>query len=139
MGVEAGGHGVASGEHAAPLSVGTPGVLHGSLSYMMQDADGQVMGTHSVSAGLDYPGVGAEHSYLKDTGRVNYLPIDDDDALKAFQWVSKKEGLIPAFETAHAFAPLFIPGMIEKGTRVLVNMSGRGDKDMEMAAKILNL
>jgi tryptophan synthase beta chain len=139
LGVEAGGHGVESGQHAAPLSVGTPGVLHGSLSYMMQDDDGQVMGTHSVSAGLDYPGVGAEHSFLKDLGRVKYVPVNDKEALEAFQWVAKHEGLIPAFETAHAFAPLWDRELIPAGTRVLVNMSGRGDKDMEMAAKILEL
>lgn len=139
LGVEAGGHGIESGRHAAPLSAGTPGVLHGSMSYMMQDADGQVMGTHSVSAGLDYPGVGAEHSFLKDLGRVDYIPINDDEALKAFQWVARHEGLIPAFESAHAFAPLWNRALIPTGTRVLVNLSGRGDKDMEMAAKILSL
>ncbi len=139
LGVEAGGYGISTGKHAAPLSAGTPGVLHGSMSYMMQDEDGQVMGTHSVSAGLDYPGVGAEHSFLKDLGRVDYVAVDDDDALKAFQWVARHEGLIPAFESAHAFAPLWNRDLIPAGTRVLVNMSGRGDKDMEMAAKILNL
>lgn len=139
LGVEAGGHGIASGEHAAPLSAGTPGVLHGSYSYMMQDEDGQVMGTHSVSAGLDYPGVGAEHSYLKDIGRVEYFSVDDDDALTALTKVARTEGLIPAFESAHAFAPLWNKDMFKPGDRVLVNMSGRGDKDMESAARILNL
>jgi len=138
LGIEAGGHGLASGEHAAPLSAGSPGVLHGSYSYLMQDADGQILGTHSVSAGLDYPGVGAEHSYLKDIGRVKYASITDDEALQALQWLARKEGLIPAFESAHAFAPLH-KGMFKPGTRVLVNMSGRGDKDMESAARILNL
>jgi len=139
LGVEAGGHGIASGEHAAPLSAGTPGVLHGSYSYMMQDEDGQVLGTHSVSAGLDYPGVGAEHSYLKDIGRVEYFSVDDDDALSALTKVARTEGLIPAFESAHAFAPLWNKDMFKPGDRVLINMSGRGDKDMESAARILNL
>jgi len=139
LGVEAGGLGLNSGQHAAPLSAGSPGVLHGSYSYLMQDDDGQVIGTHSVSAGLDYPGVGAEHSFLKDTGRAEYIAISDEDALEALQQVSRKEGLIPAFETAHAFAPLWNPEIVPPGTRVLVNMSGRGDKDMGTAAKILKL
>lgn len=139
IGVEAGGHGLASGEHAAPLSAGSPGVLHGSYSYLMQDDNGQVLGTHSVSAGLDYPGVGAEHSYLKDIGRAQYIAVTDDEALSALQWVARKEGLIPAFESAHAFAPLHDKELFPPGTRVLVNLSGRGDKDMESAAKILNL
>jgi tryptophan synthase beta chain len=139
VGVEAGGRGIPSGEHAAPLSAGTPGVLHGSYSYMMQDEHGQVLGTHSVSAGLDYPGVGAEHSYLKDVGRVTYLAVDDDPALKALTKVARLEGLIPAFESAHAFAPLWDRRLFKPGERVLVNMSGRGDKDMESAARILKL
>jgi tryptophan synthase beta chain len=139
IGVEAGGHGLESGAHAAPLSAGSPGVLHGSYSYLMQDDDGQVIGTHSVSAGLDYPGVGAEHSFLKDAGRVEYCAVTDDDALAALQKVARMEGLIPAFETAHAFAPILVPGTFEPGTRVVVNMSGRGDKDMESAARILSL
>ena len=139
LGVEAGGLGLDSGQHAAPLSAGSPGVLHGSYSYLMQDDDGQVIGTHSVSAGLDYPGVGAEHSFLKDSGRAEYIAVSDEDALEALQQVSRKEGLIPAFETAHAFAPLWNPEIVPPGTRVLVNMSGRGDKDMGTAAKILKL
>ena len=139
LGVEAGGLGLDSGQHAAPLSAGSPGVLHGSYSYLMQDDDGQVIGTHSVSAGLDYPGVGAEHSFLKDAGRAEYIAVSDEDALEALQQVSRKEGLIPAFETAHAFAPLWNPEIVPPGTRVLVNMSGRGDKDMGTAAKILKL
>lgn len=138
-GVEAGGKGVETGRHAAPLSSGSPGVLHGSYSYMMQDEFGQVLGTESVSAGLDYPGVGAEHAYLKDTGRVQYTAATDEEALSAFQWVSKKEGLIPAFESAHAFALLRRDGLFAPGTRVLVNLSGRGDKDMERASQILEL
>lgn len=138
-GIEAGGHGLESGMHAAPLTAGRPGVLHGSYSYLMQDEDGQVIATHSVSAGLDYPGVGAEHSHLKDTGRVQYSAITDDEALAAFRWVAEKEGIIPAFESAHAFAPLMKPGFFDPGTRVLVNLSGRGDKDMESASRILSL
>lgn len=138
-GVEAGGLGIESGKHAAPLSAGSPGVLHGSYSYLMQDEDGQVMETESISAGLDYPGVGAEHSYLRDTGRVHYSAATDEEALDAFRWLSEKEGLIPAFESAHAFALLKRPGLFEPGTRILVNLSGRGDKDMERASELFNL
>lgn len=139
FGVEAGGLGVESGHHAAPLTAGSPGVLHGSYSYMMQDENGQVVETASVSAGLDYPGVGAEHSHLKDTGRVTYTSATDEEALQAFQWLSQKEGLIPAFESAHAFALLLRPGMFPAGSRILVNLSGRGDKDMERASQLFNL
>jgi tryptophan synthase beta chain len=139
FGVEAGGRGIASGQHAAPLNAGSPGVLHGSYSYLMQDEDGQVLATHSMSAGLDYPGVGAEHSHLKDTGRVQYIASTDEEALQAFQWVARNEGLIPAFESAHAFAPLMKPGLLPEGSHVLVNMSGRGDKDMETASRLLEL
>ncbi len=139
IGVEAGGLGLNGNQHAAPLSLGSPGVLHGSFSYLMQDEHGQVMPTHSVSAGLDYPGVGAEHSYLRDCGRVEYTAVTDHDALAAFRWLALKEGLIPAFESAHAFAPLHDRKLFPEGTRVLVNMSGRGDKDMETASRILEL
>ena len=139
FGVEAAGLGLSTPHHAAPLSAGSPGVLHGSYSYLMQDENGQVMPTHSVSAGLDYPGVGAEHSYLKDIGRVRYLAADDNEALEAFRWVAQKEGIIPAFESAHAFAILKHDGLFEKGCRMVINMSGRGDKDMEMASKLLKL
>ncbi|MBX3110647.1 MAG: tryptophan synthase subunit beta [Fimbriimonadaceae bacterium] len=139
IGVEAGGHGVATGRHAAPLTAGSPGVLHGSYSYLMQDEDGQVLPTESVSAGLDYPGVGAEHSFLKDTGRAEYTAATDEEALTAFRWLAENEGLIPAFESAHAFALLLRPGMFAPGTRVLVNLSGRGDKDMERASQLLKL
>ena len=139
VGVEAGGHGLSSGQHAAPLTAGSPGVLHGSYSYLMQDNDGQVIGTHSVSAGLDYPGVGAEHSYLKDLGRAEYVSVTDKEALDALQWCASREGLIPALESAHAFAALKIPGLFEPGTRVIVNMSGRGDKDMVTVANLLKL
>jgi tryptophan synthase beta chain len=139
IGVEAAGRGLETGEHAAPLSAGSPGVLHGSYSYMMQDAEGQVLPTHSVSAGLDYPGVGAEHSYLKDTGRVEYVAATDDQALSAFRWLAEREGIIPAFESAHAFAALKFPGLLKPGDRVIVNLSGRGDKDMERASQLLSL
>lgn len=139
IGIEAGGHGLSTGQHAAPLTAGSPGVLHGSYSYLMQDEHGQVLPTHSVSAGLDYPGVGAEHSYLKDTGRVEYRAVDDADALAAFRRLAELEGIIPAFESAHAFAPLFEGGYLPAGSRVLVNLSGRGDKDMESAVRLLEL
>lgn len=139
IGIEAAGLGIESGQHAAPLFAGSPGVLHGSYSYMMQDDDGQVMPTHSISAGLDYPGVGAEHSFLKDSGRVSYTTITDDEAMNAFKKVAELEGLISAFESAHAFAGLWQSGLMEPGSRVLVNMSGRGDKDMERASEIFKL
>ncbi|HRJ26334.1 MAG TPA: tryptophan synthase subunit beta [Fimbriimonadaceae bacterium] len=139
IGVEAGGLGVSTGQHAAPLTAGSPGVLHGSMSYLMQDEHGQIVGTHSVSAGLDYPGVGAEHAYLKDSGRVHYEAATDEEALQAFHDVARLEGVIPAFESAHAFAPILKRGRFAPGTRVLVNLSGRGDKDMEMAAKLFSL
>ena len=139
FGAEAGGHGIVTGRHAAPLTVGSPGVLHGSYSYLMHDEAGQILPTHSISAGLDYPGVGAEHSHLKAIGRAEYLAVDDDEAMAALQWVARHEGLIPAFESAHAFAPLMRPDFLPKGTSVVVNMSGRGDKDMATAAKVLKL
>jgi tryptophan synthase beta chain len=139
IGVEAGGLGLASGAHAAPLTAGSPGVLHGSYSYLMHDDNGQVIGTHSVSAGLDYPGVGAEHSYLKDLGRAEYVAVTDAEALEALQWVAHREGLICALETAHAFAALKKETLFPKGSRVIVNMSGRGDKDMVTVSNLLNL
>ena len=139
LGIEAGGKGLDGNEHAAPLTLGSPGVLHGSYSYLMQDEHGQIMPTHSISAGLDYPGVGAEHSHLKDIGRAEYSAVTDDAAMDALVRVARAEGLIPAFESAHAFAPIFEEGRFAPGTRVLVNMSGRGDKDMGTAAKVLRL
>ena len=139
IGVEAGGLGIDTGQHAAPLTAGSPGILHGSYSYLMQDEHGQILGTHSVSAGLDYPGVGAEHSHLKDAGRAVYTSVTDDEALASFRQLAELEGLIPAFESAHAFAALSDKGLFPEGARVLVNMSGRGDKDMESAARILEL
>ena len=137
IGVEAGGEGVETGEHAAPLNDGSPGVLHGALSYLMQDDTGQVKGTKSVSAGLDYPGVGPEHSWLKDSGRAEYVAVSDDAALKAFHEVSEFEGIIPALETAHAFAYLdTLMKEFDKNSNIVVNVSGRGDKDINTVAEI---
>lgn len=136
MGVEAAGEGLDSGRHAAPLTAGRPGVLHGAFSYLMQDDDGQILPTHSVSAGLDYPGVGPEHSWLRESGRATYVAASDDEAMDALQKLTRLEGIIPAFESAHAFAPVFNAGMFPTGSRVLVNLSGRGDKDMETAARL---
>jgi tryptophan synthase beta chain len=138
VGVEAAGKGIASGHHSATLTAGTPGVLHGSLSYLLQDADGQVSPAHSISAGLDYPGVGPEHSHLRDTGRVTYETATDAEALDAFQSLCRLEGIIPALETAHALA--WIKRSAGKWTRsqvVLVCLSGRGDKDVAHVADLL--
>ena len=138
VGVEAAGEGLGSHRHSATLTAGTPGVLHGSLSYLLQDADGQVAPAHSVSAGLDYPGVGPEHSWLRDSGRVRYETADDAEALAAFQAVCRLEGIIPALETAHAFAWLLRQrGQRPADASVLVCLSGRGDKDVAHVAAIL--
>jgi tryptophan synthase beta chain len=138
IGVEAAGEGLLSGHHSATLSAGVPGTLHGSLSYLLQDADGQVSPAHSVSAGLDYPGVGPEHSYLRDTGRVSYESATDAEALDAFQAVSRLEGIIPALETAHAFAYVRrMAGHWPADAPVLVCLSGRGDKDVAHVANLL--
>jgi tryptophan synthase beta chain len=138
VGVEAAGEGIASGHHSATLSAGAPGVLHGSLSYLLQDADGQVAPAHSVSAGLDYPGVGPEHSWLRDTGRVTYESATDAEALEAFQSVCRLEGIIPALETAHAFAYVRrMAGRWPADALVLVCLSGRGDKDVAHVAQLL--
>lgn len=141
VGVEAGGHGIDSGMHAAPLSGGAGvGVLHGAKSYLMQDANGQVVETHSVSAGLDYPGVGPEHSYLKDIGRAEYVAIDDKEALAAFHDCCHLEGIIPALESSHAlaWAAKVAPGM-GKDKVILVNLSGRGDKDINTVAGLAGI
>lgn len=140
IGVEAGGEGVDSTKHAATLTRGSPGVLHGSFSYLLQDAEGQVIDPHSISAGLDYPGIGPEHSYLKDAGRAEYAAVTDQEALDAFVRVSRLEGIIPALETSHALAYLetLAPSM-PKGSRIVINCSGRGDKDVNTAAKFLNI
>ncbi|MES2918233.1 MAG: tryptophan synthase subunit beta [Pseudomonadota bacterium] len=136
-GVEAAGHGLDSGAHSAPLNAGRPGVLHGNRTYLMEDDNGQIIETHSVSAGLDYPGVGPEHSWLKDIGRVSYVGITDDEALAAFRMLCLTEGIIPALESSHAvayatkLAPTLSPEQI-----IIVNLSGRGDKDLLTVAKL---
>ena len=138
VGVEAAGDGIGTARHAATLSLGRPGVLHGSLTYLLQDAHGQIAEAHSVSAGLDYPGVGPEHSSLKDRGRAEYAAVNDEEALDALQWVSRREGILPALETAHAFAQLrkLAPTMSPDQT-IVVCFSGRGDKDVEAVAERL--
>jgi tryptophan synthase beta chain len=138
IGVEAGGRGTALGEHAARFSGGRMGVLQGTLSYVLQDENGQIAGTHSVSAGLDYPAVGPEHSYLHDNKRVEYTSITDNDALEAFQLLSRLEGIIPALESAHAIAELVrLAPKLERDTVVIVNLSGRGDKDVNQVAELI--
>jgi tryptophan synthase beta chain len=135
-GVEAGGDGLATGRHAAPLSAGRSGVLHGNRTYLMQDDNGQISGTHSVSAGLDYPGVGPEHSWLKDIGRAHYVDITDTEALEAFHECTRIEGIMPALESAHAVAyAKKLAATMGPDQVVLVNMSGRGDKDMSSVAE----
>ncbi|MGH8710660.1 MAG: tryptophan synthase subunit beta, partial [Burkholderiales bacterium] len=137
IGVEAGGMGIATGKHAATLCVGKPGVLHGSRSYLMQDENGQIQETHSISAGLDYPGVGPEHAWLKDSGRAEYVSVTDDEALKAFHDLCHLEGIIPALECAHALAyAAKIAPQMGKDKLLLVNLSGRGDKDMNTVANL---
>jgi tryptophan synthase beta chain len=139
IGVEAGGRGGALGQHAASLSAGKPGVLHGSLSYVLQDEDGQTADVHSVSAGLDYPGVGPEHAWWKDTGRVEYVSITDAEALDAFQMVAQLEGILPALESAHAIAQLAkLAPKLSKDQVVVVNLSGRGDKDCQEVARLID-
>jgi tryptophan synthase beta chain len=136
-GVEAGGDGLETGRHAAPLNAGRPGVLHGNRTYLMQDENGQIIGTHSISAGLDYPGVGPEHAFLKDTGRANYVAITDDEALDGFRLLTKMEGIIPALETSHAIAYIAkLAPELSKHQSIVVNLSGRGDKDMNTIAAI---
>jgi tryptophan synthase beta chain len=132
VGVEAAGSGIKSGKHAASLVAGRPGVLHGAYSYLLQDGDGQVLNTHSISAGLDYPGVGPEHSFLRDLERVDYVAVGDKDAVAAFKLCTRLEGIMPALEPSHA---LHQTGVIARelgpGGRILVCLSGRGDKDMD--------
>ncbi|MFO0832126.1 MAG: tryptophan synthase subunit beta [Phycisphaerales bacterium] len=138
-GIEAGGLGNSPGQHAAPLSLGKPGVLHGSLSYVLQDESGQTAPAHSCSAGLDYPGVGPEHSYWKDKGRVNYTSVTDADALEAFALLARSEGIIPALESAHAIAyAVRLAGKMPPKSNLVVNLSGRGDKDVDEAARLLD-
>jgi tryptophan synthase beta chain len=137
VGVEAAGRGLESGEHSASLLRGTPGVLHGTLSYLLQDADGQVHPAHSISAGLDYPGVGPEHAYLKDEGRAQYVAVTDDDALRGFAALSRLEGIIPALETSHAIAWVMDnSSRWNTGDAILICVSGRGDKDMSQVAAL---
>jgi len=137
VGVEAGGRGSGEGQHAATLGHGKPGVLHGAFSYVLQDADGQTAAVHSVSAGLDYPGVGPEHSYWKDTGRVRYTHVGDDEALKAFDLCARLEGILPALETAHAVVEAMrIAAKRPKDDVVAVCFSGRGDKDCFEVARL---
>jgi tryptophan synthase beta chain len=140
IGIEAAGEGIATGRHCAPLSVGTVGVFQGSQSYLLQDDDGQVAPSHSISAGLDYPGVGPEHSYLKETGRASYVTITDSEALDGLQLLARQEGIITALETAHAFAYLEkMRDRLTPNTIVVVNNSGRGDKDMNTVVQSLEL
>ena len=139
-GVEGAGHGLETGKHSAPLSAGTPGILHGNRTYLMQDAAGEIIETHSISAGLDYPGVGPEHAWLKDIGRANYVSVTDDEALAAFHDLTRTEGIIPALETSHAlsYASKLAP-MMRKDQSILINVSGRGDKDMHTVAAMAGL
>ncbi|MBN3889560.1 MAG: tryptophan synthase subunit beta [Nostoc sp. JL31] len=138
IGVEAAGEGVDTEKHAATLTKGKIGVLHGAMSYLLQDDDGQVIEAHSISAGLDYPGVGPEHSYLKDLGRAEYYSVTDKQALEAFQRLSQLEGIIPALETAHAIAYLeTLCPQLKGSPRIVINCSGRGDKDVQTVAKVL--
>ena len=140
VGVEAGGRGLATGEHAASLVAGTTGVLHGAKSYVLQDRHGQIGETHSISAGLDYPGVGPEHSYLKDTGRARYVAVDDGEALDAFKLLCRTEGITPALESAHAVAyAVEMARSLEKEKTIVVNLSGRGDKDMNIVVDALGV
>ena len=138
LGIEAAGHGIDTDKHAASLNGGTPGILHGNRTYLLQDEDGQITEAHSISAGLDYPGIGPEHSWLHDIGRVTYEPVTDQEALDAFQLCSRTEGIIPALESAHAIA-----GVVRKARDyrrdqiILLNLSGRGDKDIFTVASAL--
>jgi len=136
IGVEAAGEGIPTGHHAATLCAGRPGVLHGNRTYLLQDDDGQIIETHSISAGLDYPGVGPEHAWLKDSGRAEYVAASDEEALKAFHTLCRMEGIMPALESSHALAHAMkiAPGM-GRDKVLLVNLSGRGDKDMHTVAK----
>ena len=140
IGLEAGGDGVETGRHAATITGGTPGVLHGTRSYVLQDANGQTIESHSISAGLDYPGVGPEHAYLHDIGRAEYRAINDDAAMAAFALLSKTEGIIPAIETAHAMAGAILVGKeLGPDANLLINLSGRGDKDVQTAAEYFGI
>jgi tryptophan synthase beta chain len=137
-GVEASGRGLDTGEHAAAINGGRPGVLHGNKTYLLQDRDGQITEAHSISSGLDYPGIGPEHAFLHDVGRATYLSATDDEAIEAFQVLARLEGIIPALESAHALARLAdVTRDVGKGGIVVVNLSGRGDKDLAAVAEHL--
>lgn len=139
-GVEGAGHGIETGKHSAPLSAGTPGVLHGNRTYLMQDAAGEIIETHSISAGLDYPGVGPEHAWLKDIGRANYVSVTDTEALAAFHDLTQTEGIIPALETSHALAYVSKLALTMRADQtIVINLSGRGDKDMHTVAAMAGL
>ncbi|MGV3656169.1 MAG: tryptophan synthase subunit beta, partial [Noviherbaspirillum sp.] len=139
VGVEAAGEGVETGRHAATLGSGSPGVLHGNRTYLLQDAHGQIIETHSVSAGLDYPGVGPEHAWLKDSGRAQYVPVTDQEAIAAFHQCCRIEGIIPALESSHALAHAArLAATLPRDKIILVNLSGRGDKDMHTVAEYTN-
>jgi tryptophan synthase beta chain len=140
IGVEAGGKGVETGEHAASLTGGRPGVLHGNRTYLLQDKEGQITEAHSISAGLDYPGIGPEHSWLKEQGRVEYVSATDNEALTAFQLLCKLEGIIPALEPAHALAHVTkIAPTLPKDNLLVMNLCGRGDKDVFAVAERLGM
>jgi len=140
IGVEAAGRGLGTGEHAASLAAGRPGILHGSKSYVLQDSYGQIKETHSISAGLDYPGVGPEHSYLKDTRRASYVAVTDDEAMEGFQLLCQTEGITPALESSHAlFYAVKLAGSLAREQTIVVNLSGRGDKDMGIVAQALRV
>jgi len=140
IGIEAGGHGLESGKHGASLALGKPGILHGQMSYLLQSDDGQVNEAHSISAGLDYPGIGPEHSYLMEQGKVVYDSVSDNEAMDAFVWLSRAEGIVPAFESAHAIAYLKkMPKENIQDKKIIISLSGRGDKDMIQAMELLKL
>jgi tryptophan synthase beta chain len=140
IGVEAAGHGLATGQHAASLCAGRPGVLHGCRTYLMDDEAGQIQHTHSVSAGLDYPGVGPEHAWLKDNGRAEYVSVSDDEALESFHLLTRMEGILPALESSHAVAyAMKLASTMRADQTILVNLSGRGDKDVQTVAELENI
>jgi tryptophan synthase beta chain len=140
IGVEAAGYGIESGRHAAPLCAGSPGVLHGNMTYLLQDQHGQITHAHSISAGLDYPGVGPEHSWMKDTGRAEYVSITDDEALEGFRMLTQEEGIMPALESSHAIAHLIkLAPTLSKDTSIVVCLSGRGDKDIHTVAQAMGV
>jgi tryptophan synthase beta chain len=140
IGVEAGGEGIKSGKHSATLGTGVPGVLHGTKSYLMQDDEGQILETHSISAGLDYPGVGPEHSFYKDSGRAEYVSVNDKEALEGFKMLCHLEGIFPALESSHAiFYACKLAKTLPKDKLIIVNLSGRGDKDLDIVTRVLGM